>query len=397
MPASMKYAIVIIDGAADDKIASLGNKSPLEAARLPMLHAMVKAGALGRVQTVPEGYDPGSDVAIMTLLGNNAAEYYSGRSPIEAAAQGIDLSDNEMAFRCNLVTLENVFMKDHSAGNISQEEAAELMKALGQELNNQDFTFYSGVSYRNLLVSKLPFSGNTTPPHDILDQNWADYLPKGPGSDVLQELIVKSQVFLASHPINQKRLEKGLNPANSIWFWGEGKRPRLPAFKERFGLSGAVITAVDLVKGLGKLMGWDYLPVEGATGFVHTNYQGKGARALEALKQYDIVCVHVEAPDEAGHAGNAEEKKWALEQIDQHVLLPLWKAYENKDLNLRLLVLPDHPTPCAIRTHVQRPVPFVIAGEGISTNGFGVFTEDEADKSDYFVKQGHRLIEELLK
>lgn len=393
----MKYCIIITDGAADKPIESLGGKTPLQAARLPNIERVIKKGELGQVHTVPKGYAPGSDVAIMSLLGNSPVKYYSGRAPIEAAAQGIPVAEGEWVFRCNLVTLDKGLMKDHAADNISTEEATELMRALEEKLGRAGLTFYPGVSYRNLMICRQNFNVKTTPPHDILDKPFGEYFPEGEGSDLLNKLITESRTILEAHPVNKKRIEKGLAPANSIWFWGEGTSPAFDSFYERFGLKGAVIAAVDLVRGIGGLMGWDILNVPGATGFIETNFKGKGDKTIEALKKYDIVCVHIEAPDEAGHAGLPAEKVKAMEEIDTHIAGPVLDYLESTGEDWRILIMPDHPTPCDMRTHTSDPVLYTMAGKGIAHNGLSLFTEDEAAGSDIFIEEGYTLVDRLLK
>jgi 2,3-bisphosphoglycerate-independent phosphoglycerate mutase len=392
----MKYAIIIIDGAADVKIASLGNRTPLEAARKPAIDRIASEGICGLVKTVPDNMAPGSDVAIMSLLGNDPALYYTGRAPIEAVAKGIALKPDEWAFRCNLVTIENDIMKDHSSSNISNEEAASLISFIDKNIGTKDIRFFPGVSYRNLMIYCGDFAGKMTPPHDILGKPADEYLPNGKGSDILVNLIKKSREILPGHSINKKRILQGKNPANSIWFWGEGKAPRLESFEKRFGLSGAMIAAVDLSRGIAKLMGWDCIDVPGATGYFDTNYAGKGRAAVEALGQYDIVCVHIEAPDEAGHAGEPDEKLLAIERIDEHITKPIVEYLEGTGNPFRILVMPDHPTPCAIRTHVGDPVPFAIFGSRVKHNGALVYTEDEAEKTGLFLPSGWEMMDYFI-
>lgn len=392
----MKYVVIIPDGAADIPLSKLDGKTPLETAALPNLHAIALQGKCGKVQTVPEGMPPGSDVAIMSLLGNNPLICYTGRAPIEAAAQGIVLKPEEWAFRCNLVTITDNIMKDHSAGNISSEEANTLIAEVNRRLSSGDIRFYSGVSYRNLMIITLDYRGKTTPPHDILDRPVKEYLPSGEGSDILKKLIESSREFLPGHPVNQKRKNKGKNIASSIWFWGEGKSPKIKPFVDKFGIQGAIIAAVDLVRGLGMLMGWKVVDVPGATGFIDTNYKGKGEAAIKALADSDIVAVHIEAPDEAGHAGNPHEKIQALEQLDTHIIGPVFSHLSSGSEPFRILIMPDHPTPCTIRTHTREPVPFVIAGSDVESNGCEKFTEKEAGDTGLFVDAGYKMMEVLV-
>lgn len=393
----MKYAIIITDGAADVPLPELGGKTPLEAAHIPNLHTIAAMGKCGKVQTVPKELPPGSDVAIMSLLGNNPLTCYTGRAPIEAAAQGIVLAPGEWAFRCNLVTVTDHIMKDHSAGNISSEEAKALIDEVNRRLRTENIRFYPGVSYRNLMIISLDFRGTTTPPHDILDKPVGEYLPTGKGSDILKSLIESSGEFLPGHPVNRKRAGRGKNIASSIWFWGEGRAPKIKPFFDRFGINGSMIAAVDLVRGLGKLMGWKVIDVPGATGFIDTNYRGKGEAAIKALAGSDIVAVHIEAPDESGHAGNAHEKVQAIEQIDTHIIGPVFSYLSAGSEPWRILIMPDHPTPCTIRTHTREPVPFVIAGSDVTSNGCKMFTEKEAGATGLFVDAGYKMMEMLVK
>lgn len=392
----MKYAIIITDGAADVNLKELDGKTPLSAAVKPNIDRIASSGLCGTVKTVPEGISPGSDVAIMSVLGYDPVKYYSGRAPIEAAAKGIKLLPSEIAFRCNLVTIIDDIMKDHSAGNITQEEAEDLMKTINEKMGTKDIRFYSGVSYRNLMILNGKYKGTLTPPHDILDQDINSYLPQGTGAELLKSLIKKSREFLPSHNVNQKRLKQNKNIASSIWFWGEGTIPKFTSFNDKFGLNGAIISAVDLVRGLGILIGWEPIYVQGATGFFDTNYSGKGTSAVSALKDYDIVCVHIEAPDEAGHIGNAIEKIKAIEQIDKHIVGPLLDYFLKTDESFRILILPDHPTPCTIRTHTSDSVPFTIWGSDVVSNRCSSFCEKEAAKTGLHINKGNTLIDFFL-
>jgi 2,3-bisphosphoglycerate-independent phosphoglycerate mutase len=393
----MKYAVIITDGAAGVPLDALQGKTSMEAASIPHCHEIAKKGTCGTVQTVPPGMPPGSDVAIMSLLGNNPLESYTGRAPIEAAAQGLTLDKGEWAFRCNLVTITNHIMKDHSAGNITTEEAEELIEAVNRELGTKNIRFFSGVSYRNLMLMKIDYQGETTPPHDILDQSIDTYLPRGTGAEILKKLVLSSQDFLPSHTINQRRAGEGKNMASSIWFWGEGTTPKIKPFKDKFGIDGAIIAAVDLVRGLGMLMGWNTIDVPGATGFVDTNYKGKGEAAVEVLKTTDIVAVHIEAPDEAGHAGDPHDKVMALEKIDTHIIGPVLSSLSSCGEPWRILIMPDHPTPCTTRTHTREPVPFMIAGSDVGSNGCTGFTEKETAATGLHVDAGYKIMEMLIK
>jgi 2,3-bisphosphoglycerate-independent phosphoglycerate mutase len=393
----MKYAIIIIDGAADVKLDELGGLTPLEAANKPFMDGIAAIGTSGLVKTVPDNLSPGSDVAIMSLLGNDPARFYSGRAPIEASARGIALAKDEWAFRCNLVTIVNGVMKDHSSSNISNDEAKALIAFVQEKLGSDIATFYSGVSYRNLMTYRGDWEGKTKPPHDILDQKAESFLPHGKGSEPLVELIRKSQSLLADHPINLKRMKDGKNPATSIWFWGEGKAPRMESFYEKYMMKGAMIAAVDLPCGIGMLMGWDCIAVEGATGYFDTNYAGKGEAAVAALGKYDIVCVHIEAPDEAGHAGEVKEKVLAIERIDRHIVGPVLGMLQNCKDEYKLLVSPDHPTPCTVRTHVNEPVPFEVCGTNVPHNGARKYTEADAASTGLFLARGWEMMDYFLK
>jgi 2,3-bisphosphoglycerate-independent phosphoglycerate mutase len=384
----MKYVLVIIDGAADVPLKELGGKTPLEAANLPAMDSIAAAGVLGTVQTCPPALACGSDVAIMSVMGYDPARYYTGRAPIEATAQGIPVSDKDWVFRANIVTIRDNVMKDHSAANIGQEDANRIIGLLNKALADADIRFYPGVSYRNLLVAGRDISISTTPPHDILDKKIDSYLPQGSSAAFLRALMDKSRELLKKNRINKN--------ATDIWFWGEGKKPRLSSFEKRFGVRGAAITAVDLVRGLAKLAGWDLIAVPGATAYFDTNYEGKGSYAIAALERYDLVCVHIEAPDEAGHKGDAKEKIRALENIDTHIVAPLLAELAAHYPEWRMLILPDHPTPCTIRTHTHEAVPFAIRGNDSRRTQKRTFSEKEAQMSGVYVSEGHLLMEKFI-
>ncbi len=395
----MKYVIIIPDGAADMPIEELDGKTPLEAAAIDNINSLANNGRLGLVRTVSEGLHPGSDVAIMSVLGYDPLKYYTGRAPLEAAAMNIKMSDDEIAFRCNLVTIIDGIMEDFSAGHIKTSEACELINLLNNNLQSEGVRFFSGVSYRHLMLSseaerfkKL----RTTPPHDIIGQKIEKYLPAGSGSDFIISLMKKSQEIFADCEINQVRADLGENPATSIWLWGQGQRPRIKPFREIYGLDGAVITAVDLVRGLGRLIGWQIIDVEGATGYIDTNYAGKAQAAIETLDSVDIVAIHIEAPDEAGHNGDYESKIYALEQIDRYIVLPVKEKLESLG-DWRMLILPDHPTPVALKTHTADFVPFLIAGNDIAPNGANSFSENQANKVGLKIDIGWQLMEYFLK
>jgi 2,3-bisphosphoglycerate-independent phosphoglycerate mutase len=392
-----KYAIIIPDGAADEPVEQFDGQTPLEAARTPNMDRISTEGRQGLVRTVPEGMEPGSDVAQMSLLGYDPRRYYSGRAPIEAVARNIQLSQGDWVFRCNLITIADGKMEDHSAGHITTEEATRLVKELGEQLDNERMRFYTGVSYRHLLVFKgWDFDVRTYPPHDHIGTAVDKLLPRGKGAETLIDLMARSQQLFSGHDINKIRKDLGENQVSSIWLWGQGKRVQMERFEKRFGLRGAAITAVDLVRGLAKLIGFDLIHVPGATGFVDTDYRGKGEAAVEAMDKYDIVFIHVEAPDEAGHSGNATMKKEAIEQIDKHIVGPVLNAIQQHD-SWRILVMPDHPTPVATGAHSGEPVPFAMAGTGVKGILNTTFSEANAAKSGFRIDNGFELMEYFLK
>jgi len=397
-----KYLILIGDGMSDWPIGSLGGRTPLEAAEKPNLDYMASHGALGMVQVVPKEMYPGSDVSNLSIIGYDPRKVYTGRSPLEAASMGIDLGKDDVAVRCNIVALKNEGadseMEDFSAGHITSAEAALLLKDLESRVEGRGVRFHPGISYRNLMVWP---NGNdsveTTPPHDIHGKKITEYLPKGEGAEFLLDLMEISREVFSDHPVNRKRGSEGKLPGNSIWLWGQGKAPRIEPFREKYGLDGSVVAAVDLIKGIGVYCGLEVIRVPGATGYVDTNYRGKAEYALKELERKDFVLIHVEAPDEAGHNGNAADKVRAIERIDREMLGPiLSRARESGDL--RILALPDHPTPVAIRTHAQEPVPFVFypSPEGMSGHTGRRYTETDAKSTGLFVDPGTRLIGHLL-
>ncbi|OQZ02027.1 MAG: cofactor-independent phosphoglycerate mutase [Candidatus Brocadia sp. UTAMX2] len=393
----MKYGIIVPDGMADYPIDKLGGRTPVEAARTPFLDFLAQNGQLGLVRTIPGGFPAGSDVANLTLLGYSPREYYSGRAPLEAASIGIHLNESDWAFRCNFITATEDTLEDFCAGHIKTDEAAIFIKLLNEKLGNDIIQFYTGKSYRHVMVYKgtQKMDARCFPPHDIMGQSIQKHLPKGNGSEILIDLMERSRVYLSNHDINKVRIDLEENPANMIWLWGQGHRPKMPTFKERFHLTGAVITAVDLIKGIACYLGWDIIQVPGATGYLDTNYANKGEYAVKALETHDIVLVHVEAPDEAGHEGNVHEKVLAIEQIDSKIIGPLLET-RNRFHELRILVLPDHYTPIVKQTHTPESVPFVAYGTGIE-NGIGLpYSETNAQASGLHIKEGHRLIEHLI-
>jgi 2,3-bisphosphoglycerate-independent phosphoglycerate mutase len=403
----MKYAIVIPDGCADEPQASLGNKTPLQAAAMPHTDRLAQTGIVGRSNNVPPGLTPASDVATLSLFGYDPLEVYTGRSPLEAAAMGITLGPSDWAIRCNLVTIDNEEMRDFTAGHISSEEGTGLIADLAAALQGPTpdgggrLEFVAGVSYRNCLVYRTsgnaPFSQatKTQPPHDIPDRPIADYLPQGPGSELLRDLMRRSRELLANHPVNQARRAGGKRPATQIWLWGQGRAPQIRPFAEVYGKRGAIISGVDLVRGVGILLGWKRLDVPGVTDYLDNDYSAQGRATVEALKQYDIVCAHVEAPDEASHEGRADAKVKALEEIDRHIVGPLMEAMPALG-DWRILVSPDHRTPLRTRAHAHGAVPFVMAGTGIAGRGQASYDEEVAAASDLSFDNGHELMRRLL-
>ncbi len=399
----MKYIILIGDGMADEPLSELNGRTPLEYAKTPNMDRLARSGGLGLFRTVPEGYPPGSDVANLSILGYPPKKYYTGRAPLEAASMGVELGPEDTAFRCNLVTLSEkdgtLLMEDYSAGHISTEEAGELIRALESALRGGGFEFYAGKSYRHLVVWRGgPARMDTTPPHDISGKEISGFLPKGEGSDKLIELMERSREVLKDHPVNARRKQEGKRPATSIWLWGQGRRPSMPTFRERFGVEGSIISAVDLMKGIGIYAGLEVIDVPGATGYLDTNYKGKARYALKSLEEKDLVCVHVEAPDEAGHNGSLDDKIRAIEDFDSLVVGQVLKGLENVG-DYSLLVLTDHPTPVKLKTHTSAPVPFVMCGKepkGVAS-GAGGFSEPSAEASGLFVEEPEAFMERFLK
>lgn len=401
----MKYVIVIPDGAADEPQEILGGATPLEAAQTPNLDRLASLGVVGRANHTPRNLPAGSDVANLSLLGYDPLANYSGRAPIEAAAQRIPLTNRDWVVRCNLVTIHAQVMQDFTAGHVSTEEAAELLAFAQQQLpSDTPLQFVPGVSYRNLLVYRpaesesAPFSRDTraTPPHDLSDKLVTEDFPRGPGSALLTELMSESVSWFAGHPVNQRRLADGKPPVTCVWLWGLGRKPTLQAFNELYGIRGAMITAVDLLRGLAELIGWDNLRVPGATGYLDTDYAAKGRAAVEALQRYDLVCVHIEAPDEAAHQGNVPAKIAAIEAIDREIVGPLLAELEGHAA-WRMLVTPDHPTPCRTKTHSHGDVPFVVAGTGIVPDAGQVYGESAAAGSSLSFPQGQKLMPWLIR
>ena len=400
----MKYLVLIPDGMADEKIPSLGNKTPMEAADKPMTDALAKKAVVGLVSNVPEGIAPGSDAANMAILSFDPKTYSKGRSPLEAVSMGLNMKDNEVAFRCNIVTLsedekyDEKIIIDHSADEITTAEADELIKAVEKALGNELRHFYTGVSYRHcLLWEGVEDNYDFTPPHDILGKCIKDYLPAGEVGQKYYELMKASWDILDHHPVNEARRARGLKPANSIWFWSPGKKPALPSFKEKWGLEGAVISAVDLIKGIGLCAKMKSIDVEGVTGNVHTNYSGKAQAAIDAFKEgFDYVYVHLEGPDECGHRAETENKVLSIELIDKKVLTPIYDYLKSCGDDFKIMILPDHPTPISLRTHTMDPVPFMIYSSVNEVEGVDSFDEFSAAATGLYVSAGHTLMERLI-
>jgi 2,3-bisphosphoglycerate-independent phosphoglycerate mutase len=398
----MKYAIVIPDGAADEPHDSLGGRTPLQVAEIPEMDRVARDGVLGLSRNVPDRFLPASDVATLSLFGYDPVRYYTGRAPLEAAAMGIALGPDDWAIRCNLMTILDGRMTDFTAGHVTGEEGRPLISALQEELGTAEFEFHPGVSYRNLLIyrgrpgtSPLGDDTLTTPPHDVPDQPSADHLPRGSGSGLLRDLMERGSRIVADHPVNRAREAAGKRPANAIWLWGQGRAPRLEPFRDRHGLRGAILSAVDLVRGVGVLAGWDRIDVPGATGYLDTDYAAKGRWGAEALKDHDIVCVHVEAPDEASHEGRGDAKVEALERIDRDIVGPLRRALEGYG-EWRLLVSPDHSTLLRTRAHDRAPVPWAMCGTGLNGSGHP-YNEEAARRADGpQLDEGWRLMSSFL-
>jgi len=400
----MKYVVIIGDGMADRPLKELGGKTPLQKAYKPNMDRPAREGMPGKVRTITPGFHPGSDIANLNILGYDPRKFYSGRAPLEAVSAGIELAKEDVAFRCNLVTLKfnkdrtKAVMDDYSGGHISTEEATELIKAVDKEFGTDMIRFYPGVSYRHIMVWTSGSSDvECVPPHDIIGKDVTDYLPVGEGEDVLRELMLKSRDVLENDSINKERIRRRKNPANSIWLWGQGRKPSLPSFREKYGVDGALVSAVDLMRGLGICAGFEILEVPGITGYLDTNYAGKAEAALKALEKIDLAYIHVEAPDEAGHAGSCADKIKAIEDFDALVVGTVLKGIESFD-EYRILLLPDHSTPIEVRTHTDEPVPFSIYDsrvrrenkdisfdEAITERDDILVFEEGCDLMDYFI------------
>lgn len=398
----MKYVVVLGDGMADEPIAELGGKTPLEYAKTDAMDSVCKRSEVGIVHTIPEGMNPGSDTANLAVLGYNPKVYYSGRSPLEALSIGVPMEDTDIAVRCNIVTLseedvpfEKLTIIDHSSSEISTEDAAVLLKAAADVLANERFQFYVGTSYRHCLIDKKGSVIELTPPHDILTRTIGEYLPKEPA---FLEMMKKSYELLKNHPLNIERKKKGLNPANCLWFWGAGTKPALTSFKEKTGLNGTMISAVDLLKGIAVGADMKVKCVEGANGGLDTNYEGKCNAAFEALSKLDcdFVYIHIEAPDEMGHQGSYERKVKAIEYIDARIIGPLCKKLSDAGIDFRMLVMPDHPTPVRLRTHTSDGIPYMLYDSTKDLAGGLYYNEKEAKKSGIDIANGYTLINRLI-
>ncbi|ODS42209.1 MAG: cofactor-independent phosphoglycerate mutase [Candidatus Altiarchaeales archaeon IMC4] len=389
----MKHILILGDGMADRPLSELGGKTPLEAARTPNMDFIAKNGKCGLLKTLSGDMPLGSDIANMSILGYDPKKYYTGgRGPIEAASMGIKLGKDETAFRCNLVTVENGIMKDYSGGQVSKKESMEIIDFLNNRLAREGIQFYSGVGYRNIMVAKGDFNVECAPPHDIIGEKISLNMAKGKDPALLNELMLKSQQLLSGHEVNKKRIKKGIQPANMIWLWGGGKRPQLPPFKEKFHMDGAMISAVDLLKGIAKSAGMDVIEVPGATAYLDTNYKGKADYAVNALEDHDFVYLHIEAPDEASHEGNLAEKIKAIEKVD-------WVAgrvMKKMDGDFSIAVLPDHATPIEVKTHTSEPVPFAIYSTRKEGDRVQEFSEKAAKGGIYGLRQGIEFMDLFL-
>jgi len=390
----MKYLILVPDGAADNQLDRLDGKTPLEVADMPVINKLAQKSMVGLVRTIPEGIAPGSDAANLSVMGYDPSRYLTGRSPLEAASIGINMSDTDVAFRTNLITLkgegdyEELIISDHSAGDISTEEARQLIDTVNKAFANESRQFYTGTSYRHcLIVHNGTTEYDLTPPHDHLDKKAGPYLPKGAGSDEITHMMKRSYELLKDHPINQKRIAAGKNPGNSLWIWGQGKKPALPSFQEKYGITGAAISAVDLIKGIAFCAGLESIDVPGSTGTLHTNFAGKAQAAIDVFKSgKDFVYLHLEAPDECSHQGDLEGKISSLERIDKEVLKPILEYFRGSGEDFSILELPDHRTPIALRTHTSEPVPYVLyrSNAEMPENTANEFTEEAGKHGTYF-------------
>lgn len=397
----MKYIIVLGDGMSDEPISELGNKTPLMVADTPSIDALAKKSQVGIVNTIPKGMKPGSDTANLSVLGYDPSIYYSGRSPLEALSIGVDMKDTDIAIRCNLVTLseggayQDKTIIDHSSGEISTEDAAILMEAIKKEFDNEVYKYYVGTSYRHLTIWEHGEVTYLAQPHDILGKTIGEYLPKEPE---LRQMMIKSYDIINNHPLNLERSKKGLNKANSIWFWGAGTKPALSSFEEKNHKKGAMISAVDLLKGIAVGAGMKVVEVTGANGTLHTNYEGKAEAALRVLleENYDFAYIHIEAPDEMGHQGSITNKIKAIEYLDQRVIKPIIEGMDKSGEHYRMLIMPDHPTPIHCRTHTDDPVPYLLYDNKVDKENSYQYNEIEAKKSGLVILEGHTIIDSLF-
>jgi 2,3-bisphosphoglycerate-independent phosphoglycerate mutase len=400
----MKYIVILGDGMADRPVKELAGKTPLQKAFKPNMDKLASEGIRGKIKTIPRDLHPGSDIANLSILGYDPSVYYSGRAPLEAASMGINLGQDDIAYRCNLVSLKfnkdktKAVMEDYSSGHITTEEAKELINEINKEVGTEKIRFYPGVSYRHIMVwSQGALNSECIPPHDIIGKDIVDYLPIGDGEDVLRKIMRSSTDILQNHPINRERIKRGVRPANSVWLWGQGKKMTIPTFSKKYSLDGALISAVDLMRGIGIYAGFEILEVPGITGYLDTNYKGKAEAALNALKKVDFVYIHVEAPDEAGHAGNYKDKIKAIEDFDSLVVGTVLKGIKLFN-EYRILLLPDHATPVEVRTHTNEPVPFVIYDSRMKKKRKIAFDESITELDDIMVfEEGHKLMDYFIR
>ncbi|MHC4419839.1 MAG: cofactor-independent phosphoglycerate mutase [Planctomycetota bacterium] len=395
--ATVKYVIILPDGAADEPLPELEGRTPLEAARIPNMDWICRNGRLGRAVTVPEGFTPATDVATLSVFGYDPAKYYTGRAPLEAAARGLTVGPDGIIFRCNFVTVLDGRMKDFTAGHIPQDESERLIADLNRCFAKENVAFHAGVSYRNLMLAEGigELDVRCAPPHDIPDQPVANHRPRGDGASFVEPIMRRAAEMIAEHEVNDRRRAEGRDPVTGIWLWGQGRPTELPFFGDRFNCCGAVITGVDIIRGIAVCMGMKLIEVPGATGYIDTNYAGKGEAAVAALPDCDVVVAHVEAADEAGHLGDAGEKVLALERIDEHVVGPLLEVVRKHD-RWRVLVIPDHPTPVTTRAHSSVPPPWCYTGSGVEAKSGRPFCEREAEGAGVMVDPGHTLIEQFM-
>ncbi len=401
----MKYLVILGDGMADYPVTKLDGKTPLQCSRKPNIDRLARTGESGLARTVPPGLPPGSDVANLSVMGYDPQVYYTGRSPLEAVSIGVDLACDDIAFRCNLVTLspepeyEDKSMVDYSSDEITTPESSRLIAAIASNLNSDSFSFYPGISYRHLMVwHQGPADSKLTPPHDISDKKIKPYLPGGNGSPVLLDLMKRSRAILEDHPVNRDRIGRGLRPATSVWLWGQGKKPSIPSFYEKYKLHGSVISAVDLAKGLGICAGLKVIDVPGATGNVHTNFKGKAEAALQAFKEgQDVDYLHLEAPDEAGHRGEVDNKIKSIEKIDSEVLGTILAGLPEITPEYKIMILPDHPTPLSLKTHVADPVPYIIyQSNRPKDSGIDNYNEETVRQCGIYLEKGYTLMDRVI-